>query len=163
MKKYYLIGLACFALQFSAQADTPLFTPPQVALTVGTNWLSSVAERLELSGVYIATVAGGTAIDRGGFSTEYVIREFDYNTALRFKPGVCIIEPADLSHTYVGGGCVFGVVPDGQLETWLNQAPIFELIAKTVKWSNLYGFLALGSQIDKLNGFVAFGGGVKVW
>jgi hypothetical protein len=174
MKKH-LIAASVLAgislLVTSVKADTsatpsakPFLTPPQLALTTGTNWLASVAQRMELSGVYIATLNNGKAqIDRGGIATEYVIREYDINTSFRFRPGLCVTLPSDLATTFVGAGCVFGVVPDGSLEKWLNTAPIFELVAKAVKWSNLYGFFELGSQYDQWKPFVAFGGGVKVW
>ena len=145
---------------------TQLFTPPSIALAVGTNWLSQTVSKLDMSGVYIASLDHSTkkvVVDRGGFATEYVIREYDLDTNLRFRPGIAVTLPADLSRTLVGAGCVFGVVPEGKLEQWLNSAPMFELIAKATKWSNLYGFVELGSQYNEWSPFVGFGGGIKIW
>jgi len=148
----------------NTQGVQPFFTPPQLALAVGTNWLSRTASKIEFSGLDIITFEHHKAsVGRGGIGTEYVIREIDTDNGFRFRPGIAIIEDGNLSHTYIGAACTFGVVAGGKAETWLDQAPVFELVAKATKWSNLYAFVAVGSQLDRGNGFVSIGGGTKIW
>ena len=152
------------AAQSTNAAPQPFLTPLRLNVLAGTNWLGTVAAKMDFSGVYLVTLKGGKAnIDRGGVATEYVIREVDWQTYMRFRPGLCVTLPGDMVTVYLGAGCVFGVVPDGKLEIWLNQAPIFELIGKAVKWSNLYGFGEVGSQYSQWQPFVAFGAGIKLW
>lgn len=137
---------------------------PDAALNVSTNWLATVANKLNFSGVYIVQANNGKAqIDRGGISTEYGIREYDWKTNLRFIPGLCVTFPSTLDYTIINAGCCMGLVPNGKLEETLDHTPIIELLAKTVKLSELYLFLGFGSQYDQWRPDIIFGGGVKIW
>ena len=165
-----LITLSMFVSIVLAQADStnttintnvlPLIDPPK--FVAATNWFSKMATSMEISGVYTITMKNHKP-QGGAVATMWSFFEEDWNDKLHFRAGPVALMTLQDQTAFGGIGTTINIVPNGSLEKKFNTAPILGMVSKLVKWSDLYMFLTVGSQVDKNNPFVGIGGGLRCW